>query len=160
MLSAPKLRQNPSRWIRLTAGFCILCITAGAACDAELTTPPLSQLLITPPNTITVQPGQSVQLGTSITDETGRIVTDVSITWSVSNDLVASITQTGLLTARGFGSTTVRAEAKRGVSTVVGSRTVNVVALAALRFRTRELHFAVLEQTEVALGTPPPNREH
>ena len=55
--------------------------------------------------------GQTHQLSPSITDEDGKPILDASVTWSSSNDQVASVTQNGLVTAEGVGSATITATA-------------------------------------------------
>ena len=85
------------------------------------------------PNTIVVTPasanlnaiGSTVQLGATVRDANNNIFSGASISWSSNNPFVASISSTGLVTARGGGTTTITATSGGRTATA----TITVVQL-------------------------------
>ncbi len=55
--------------------------------------------------------GQTQQLSTAVSDQDGNTIADAGVSWSSSNGQVASVTQTGLVSAEGAGSATITATA-------------------------------------------------
>jgi hypothetical protein len=78
------------------------------------------------PATITVSPtslsfsaiGQTQQLSPTVTDQQGNPLTGVTVTWTSSNESVAGVSSSGLVTSHGNGSAQVTAQAG-SASTVV-----------------------------------------
>ena len=85
------------------------------------------------PNAIVVTPasanlnaiGSTVQLGATVRDANNNIFSGASISWSSNNPFVASISSTGLVTARGGGTATITATSGGRTATV----TITVVQL-------------------------------
>ena len=79
------------------------------------------------PTTITVAPdavsftalGQTQQLGATVTDQDGASIASPSITWSSSNEAVATVSPTGLVSAIGQGSAEVTGTAGAATATAV-----------------------------------------
>ncbi len=80
---------------------------------------PVASVVVTPPH-VDAAPGGKAQFTAVAYDAAQNPLTDRTITWSTSNAAVASVTQTGLMTAVGPGAAniTATAEGKSGVSTV------------------------------------------
>lgn len=70
----------------------------------------------------TVNPGTSAQLTARVYDQYGKEMTGQTVTWSIDDPSVATITSTGVVTGQAIGSTTARAT----VGTVSGAGTVSV----------------------------------
>jgi hypothetical protein len=72
-----------------------------------------------PPASITLEPasvsfttiGQTQQLTPTVSDQNGTSLPNAAVTWSSSDPNVATVSSTGLVTARGFGSAEVTARA-------------------------------------------------
>jgi len=80
------------------------------------------------PQVLTLQSlGATQQLSAAPTDRAGRPLRGRAVTWSSSNDSVATVSATGLVTAVGNGSATIRAASETGV----GSAAVTVSQAAA-----------------------------
>jgi uncharacterized protein YjdB len=86
-------------------------------------------------------PGQSATATAVVTDANGTILTDKILAWSSSNSGVATITQSGVITAVAPGTTTITAagEGKSGTATftvtVASTRAVASVNLSVLNPR-------------------------
>jgi hypothetical protein len=72
------------------------------------------------PQTATVPQGQQTQLTATVTDANGAVVTDRPVSWSSSNQQVATVSTTGVVTAVAPGSATILAtsEGKSGTATI------------------------------------------
>ncbi len=68
--------------------------------------------------------GQTVTATTTMTDSTNRVVTDAVLTWFSSDQSVASVNASGVITALSPGTTRIDARAEG----IVGSATITVVA--------------------------------
>ncbi|HEY2067459.1 MAG TPA: Ig-like domain-containing protein [Gemmatimonadaceae bacterium] len=105
--------------------------------DATLTVlVPVSDVVVTPSPTI-VLINQTAQLTAALHDAAGATITGRTVTWSSSNDAIASVSATGLVTGKTAGTVTISAvaEGKTGSSTVtvrspVASVTVSPTTLA------------------------------
>ena len=70
------------------------------------------------PQVLTLQSlGATQQLSAAPTDRAGRPLTGRAVRWSSSNDSVATVSATGLVTAVGNGSATIRAASETGAGT-------------------------------------------
>jgi uncharacterized protein YjdB len=81
---------------------------------------PVASVVVSPtPDTLYVT--RSLQLTATLRDASGATLTDRSVTWSAADPLVASVSNTGLVLARGAGATTITAtsEGKSGAATIV-----------------------------------------
>lgn len=108
--------------IRTVAMIAMIALTAGCGSDATGTPPSVSRVEVSPA-TVELEIGGSAKLSAMATSAAGAAL-DEPITWSTENGAVASVDGSGLVTAVGAGSTTVRATAA-GVS---GSAAVIVTA--------------------------------
>jgi uncharacterized protein (TIGR02145 family) len=75
-----------------------------------------------------VKVGNTIQLYTNILPKNAA---DTSVTWTVSNVNIATISITGLLTAKAVGSVTVTATAKDG-SGIQGSKVITIISPSAV----------------------------
>jgi hypothetical protein len=85
------------------------------------------------PNSVSRQIGQTVQLGVALKNANGDLVSGPAVTWTSSNQAVASVSNSGLVTALALGATTISAMAggKTGTAqvTVEGTPVANVIVL-------------------------------
>jgi len=79
----------------------------------------VATVTVTPAST-SVQAGQTVQLTATVRDANGNILTGRTVTWSSNNTTVASVSGTGLVTAKVAGSATITAtsEGQSGTAAV------------------------------------------
>src|SRR5688572_18155577 len=142
-----------------------------ATCGGEGTAPaPVASILLTPGN-INLEPGGSAQLTASARSADGSELPGRQFTWSVAGPSVASVSQTGLVTGIGDGTTTVSAssEGKSGAATVTVRTPVASVTVtppnvpltvggppAQLQATTRSASGAVLLNREVTWSSANP----
>src|SRR5207244_2662046 len=69
---------------------------------------PVASVTVTPA-VASVQAGQTVQLSATLRDANGNILTGRTVTWASTNTPVATVTGTGLVTAKVAGSATITA---------------------------------------------------
>ena len=117
------------RNLRLTGAFAVLAILAlGAACRGFFQNPILSSLTISPANP-TIETGNTdntVQMVVSGTNNDGSPTSNPSVSWSISDTSVASISSTGLVKSVATGTATITATSKQN-SAVSATQTVTVV---------------------------------
>ncbi|MFQ5550579.1 MAG: Ig domain-containing protein, partial [Gemmatimonadales bacterium] len=89
--------------------------------------PAASTIVVTPGDAQLSSLGDQVRLSATVLDDNGNPVGDATVTWSSSDETVATVNGTGLVTAIGNGSATITA-ASGGVS---ASSTVTVTQVAA-----------------------------
>ena len=94
-----------------------------------VTQAPVATVAVNPP-TLTTTVGQTTQMTASARDADGVVLTGRPVTWTNSDNTVASISAQGLLTAKAAGTTTVTAtsEGKSGTAAV----TVSINAVGAV----------------------------
>jgi hypothetical protein len=93
------------------------------------------------PGSVVLTAGERTTLVATVTAEAG--VTDRSVTWSSSNQSIATVDVNGVVTAVGGGTTTIRA-VSRANTAVSGSSSVNVIGLSpvsAMEVRPSTLAF-------------------
>jgi uncharacterized protein YjdB len=61
------------------------------------------------PATATIIIGATQQLTATLKDAAGNVLTDRTVTWTSDNDLIASVSSTGLVTSKSVGSATITA---------------------------------------------------
>ncbi len=83
----------------------------------------IASVVITP-TSATLFVGGTLQLSVVVRDSNGNVVSGAAVAWTSSSDNVASVSASGLVTARAVGNTTVRAT----VSGVSGNVSVGVQA--------------------------------
>lgn len=96
------------------------------ACEAPTKPPPPVEFVVVGPGVVTMDPGATQQFGVVLTDVNGRRLEGRRVTWSVQDPNVASVSATGVVTARANLGTTERltlviadVEGKRGQATMV-----------------------------------------
>jgi uncharacterized protein YjdB len=115
-------------------GSATLTATSGSVSQATVITviPAVASIAVTPtPNSLII--GQTVQLTATLLDAAGATITGRTVTWSSNNDAAASVSTTGLVTAKALGSATITAavEGKTGTALVdVKPVTVNRVVVS------------------------------
>jgi trimeric autotransporter adhesin len=94
-----------------------------------VTPAPVATVTVTPP-TASLSVGQTTPLTAELRDESGTVLTGRTIAWSTSSASVATVSQTGVVTATGAGTATITAtsEGKTGTATV----TVTAVPVATV----------------------------
>ena len=83
---------------------------------------PLVSVVVNPPLVVLIA-GQTRQLTASLTDATGTLITDLTVTWTSSDPSVATVSSTGLIRSIGWGTATITATSD-GIS---GTTTIEVV---------------------------------
>jgi trimeric autotransporter adhesin len=81
--------------------------------------PAVASVAVTP-NPVSIIIGQTSQLTATLKDAGGATITDRTVAWTSSNDLIASVSTTGLVTSKSVGSATITAtvEGRTGSSVV------------------------------------------
>lgn len=102
---------------------------------------PIASVVVTPATSTLTFLGETVQLSASAQDASGNTLPGMTFTWSASDQSIATVSASGLVTAVGYGSATITASAD-GRS---GTATINVEQAAT------QLAFAV-DPTAVAVG--------
>jgi hypothetical protein len=100
------------------------------------------------PADATVLPGATQQLIATATNQTGAPVSDLNVTWTLSDTTIAKITQTGNITA------TVTARGPRGAVTITATALAGAIGTAKLTVLPQAARLAVISgngQTGVAL---------
>ncbi len=88
----------------------ILCTLAVASCGGSNNGPDLASIQVTP-DPLTLAQQQTSQLQVSVLDSDAHLVTGVSVTFSSTNSDVASVSNTGLVTASHAGTADIRIRA-------------------------------------------------
>ncbi len=83
--------------------------------------PPLTTITVTAPNS-TLQPAQTTQATATLRDINGTVMTGLPIAWSSTSTAVATVSNTGLVTAVGSGTTQITVTS----GTVTGTLAVTV----------------------------------
>lgn len=94
-----------------------------ASGTVTITPVPVASVVINPP-TVTLDIGVDMQLTATARSASGVTLTGRPFAWETSDENVASITQTGLVTAHGIGTATITASAEGKV----GASTITVIA--------------------------------
>ncbi|WP_439642058.1 beta strand repeat-containing protein [Gemmatimonas sp.] len=120
----------------LSTGTAIITVTATAAGNTTYAAATLTELVtvtVAPavasvqvtPGSVSIMPGSTQQLTTTVRDSSGADLTGRAITWTTSNSAIATVTATGLVTAVAVGTATITATA----GGVTGTMTMTVLAL-------------------------------
>ena len=88
----------------------VLCAMVLASCSGGDDGPDLATIQVTP-DPITLAQQQTSQLQVSVLDTQGQLVTGVSVTFTATDAEVASVTNTGLVTASKSGTAGIRIKA-------------------------------------------------
>ncbi|MDX1493109.1 MAG: Ig-like domain-containing protein, partial [Longimicrobiales bacterium] len=109
----------------VAVGLVDVVATAGAVSDTatiEVVVPPVDSVAVAP-SSLDVILGQTTTLAATTLDVDGQVLTGRPVTWASLNQTVATVDQTGQVTAVGLGSAVITATSEG----VEGSATVNVV---------------------------------
>ncbi|MFL5606534.1 MAG: beta strand repeat-containing protein, partial [Gemmatimonadaceae bacterium] len=100
------------------------------------------------PATASLHVGQTASLSATVTDANGTVVTDRPVAWTSSNNAVATVSTTGIVTALAPGSATITAtaEGKSGSSTV----TVTLVPVGSVAVQPPTVSVIVGQTTPLA----------
>ncbi len=90
-----------------------------------VTSVPIATITVTP-NPTTVQEFLTAQLTATARDASGNVLTGRTLVWSSSNNAIASVSQTGLVTANVPGTVTITAASTGQTPTVSGSSSITV----------------------------------
>ncbi|MCY3808916.1 MAG: Ig-like domain-containing protein [Gemmatimonadetes bacterium] len=84
------------------------------------TDPPVADSVTVSPGEETLAMGATIQMTAKVADENGDAIADAGVTWSSSDDAVATVSDSGLVTAVASGTTTVTATSgsAKGMATV------------------------------------------
>ena len=93
--------------------------TATGTATVTVSQPPIHHVTVTPSNP-RIKEGETVQLTATAYDASNNVITGIAFTWTSSNTNRATVSQTGLVTARQDGNVTISATAggKTGSTTV------------------------------------------
>ena len=116
------------------AGSATIAATSGgksgaATISVQASPVPVAAVTVSP-GSATVSVGQTVQLTATLKDAAGNPLAGRSVTWSSGNTTVATVSGSGLVTARAAGSTTITATSEGQSGTA--SLTVTVVPVASV----------------------------
>ncbi|HJR63395.1 MAG TPA: Ig-like domain-containing protein [Gemmatimonadaceae bacterium] len=140
----------------------ITATSGGRSGTAQITVNPVPVGSVTvEPSSVTLNPTQTRQLTATVRDGSGNVLTGRTITWTTSNALIATVSNSGLVTALLPGSATITATAQgvEGTATVtvnpfpVGSVSVDPTSATVFIGRTTQLTATVRNtQGEVMTG--------
>jgi uncharacterized protein YjdB len=123
--------------------------------------PAIADVVVTPsPANIIIT--QTAQLTATPRDAAGAVITGRSVTWTSGNDAIASVSATGLVTAKTLGTTTISAaaEGKTGAATIVvvqipvASVTITPLASPLTVGDSRQLTASTKDSIGGTLGRP------
>lgn len=109
----------------LTAGVAVITATSGgqtASATVAVSLVPVATVAVTPGSAALIV-GHSASLSAVLTDSRGNVLSGRSVSWSVLDQSIATVTSLGLVTAVGPGTTSVHAtsEGKTGTAQIVVS---------------------------------------
>jgi uncharacterized protein YjdB len=147
----------------VSAGSATITATSGGRSGtAQITVNPVPVGSVTvDPSSATLNPTQTRQLTATVRDEAGNVLTGRAVTWTTSNALIATVSNTGLVTALLPGSATITASAGGvgGTASItvnpfpVGSVSVDPTSATVFIGRTTQLTATVRNtQGEVMTG--------
>jgi len=125
---------------RNAAGTWVLGTSSFGACNDDSTPPPDVATVTVAPMTATVSVGGSVALVATAFDLASQPINGVPFTWTSTDEQVATVSATGLVTGVSPGDVVIRASAANGVE---GSAAVHVDdgAPPVLDFHINEIHY-------------------
>ncbi len=111
--------------VRLFLALPLTLLALGVAgCDDHTPTEleRVHQLNIIPATAILEEPGDQIQLGASVVDQVGGAILNMPVEWSSSDPSIATVSESGLVTAVASGTAVIHAE-------VPGTRAENTSAI-------------------------------
>ena len=117
-------------------------LTAAEVATLASDRPPVSSVEVTPA-TVTLAVGATQQLTAVTKDATGAVLSGRTVTWTTSDSTKATVSSTGMVTARAVGSATATAtsEGKSGTVAITAQAPVNSIEI-------------IPSPVSVVLGTP------
>ena len=123
----------------------LLACGDGGPADVLTPTPPAPvSVTVVPPSATLAALGQTVQLNTTVLDQSGQPMTGVSVSWASGDESVATVGATGLVTATGNGTTSITA-------TVTGA-SISGVADVTVEQQPRDIALSSQQESFRALG--------
>lgn len=129
--------MSSMRWLALSA----VCIATLTACSSDasgtviVNPPPIATVatVTVTPNAATLTTGQTQQLGVTLQDAQGHVLTGRAVNYSSAAPTVATVSQSGLVSAVAAGQAlvTVSSEGKTAAATITVSRTAVAVVEVA-----------------------------
>ncbi|HKJ02174.1 MAG TPA: Ig-like domain-containing protein, partial [Longimicrobiales bacterium] len=132
MTSANQPRRADTTSRRATPLITVLLSILAASCDGGTVTEVEVTSVSVSPASVNLEVTDTVRLTATSRGAGGGTVPGVAVTWSTDDSSIASVTQSGLVTGAGEGTTTVRASAagvQGAASVTVNRRTVASVAV-------------------------------
>jgi parallel beta-helix repeat protein len=85
------------------------------------TQPPVVASIVVAPAIDTLRPGQTARVAATVKDSAGKTIPGAKVTWSAANTTVATVSDSGVVTALAAGTTTIKAAAggKAGTATLL-----------------------------------------
>ncbi len=138
--------------MRTPLPFLALLTLVAASCGKSSTAPTVSQVIVQPASASLTSLGETIQFTATALGVNGNEIAGRTATWSTSDSTVATVSGTGLVTAAGAGSATIKGTIA-GVSDT-GTVTVTLAAPAAPCTDTAALSLAAGQDTALdAAGT-------
>lgn len=109
-----------------SATITVTCEGQSAAASITVNAPTVASVTVTPA-TATVGAGSTVQLSAQAKDANGAVIPGLTVTWSTSNSAVATVDNSGLVTAVGAGSAQITAT----IGGVLGVADISVPAASS-----------------------------
>jgi trimeric autotransporter adhesin len=116
----------------------------------DATTTPVAAIVVSPSSS-TLALNAQLPLQALVQDGSGSLVPDASVTWTVENPAIASVSPAGVVTALALGTTQVAASA-RGKSGVA-SITVQKTPVASVVVRPNRVDAAIGSSTQLSAST-------
>ena len=113
-------------------------ITATSGGKTATTTITVAQvsatIAVTPDSAVLRSIGQTIQLRSTVRDANNHLITGTSVTWQSNNSAVASVSATGLVTARGNGNVMITATSggKTATAIITVSQSASTIAITPL----------------------------
>src|SRR6187200_313063 len=128
----------------------VLAVTAIASWSCGSTQPDATSSvaeIVVNPSTPTVALNALVPLQAIVRDAAGDLVPDATVTWTVENAAIASVSPAGVVTGLALGTTQVAANAggKSGIATITVTRT----PVASVVVRPNSAHAVIGSKTQL-----------
>src|SRR5205814_1763495 len=104
MTSAVKAHETVCPLAGCTCGVC-----ASGACTSDSPTGVPAIRIDVAPSPVTLETDETRQLTATVRSTSGTVIDHATVTWSSTSALVATVTQAGLVTAVGKGTTQIQA---------------------------------------------------
>ena len=110
------LARSGNRALAANVQALLYALMAASACEEEPTTEPEPEvtqtpaaIVVTPVRVVFAVIGDTVRLTAVVQDQNGEEISDATVQWSSADAAVATVANSGMVTARGFGETNVAA---------------------------------------------------